>query len=88
MASFTPRTWSYRTVTPTLNRFNSFEISIFYSNPFQYLEKNNLLRTCREFLRECSELKLPQPTFLNGNAQSTFSKITFLIKVLLQRGSR
>ena len=25
-----------------------------------------MLRTCREFLRECSELKLPEPTFLNG----------------------
>ena len=32
----------------------------------QYLEKNNLLRTCREFLRECSDLKLPSPSFLNG----------------------
>ena len=34
--------------------------------PLQYLEKNKLLRTCREFLRECSDLKLPSPSFLNG----------------------
>ena len=39
---------------------------------FQYLEKNNLLRTCREFLRECSDLKLPSPSFLNGKRLRNF----------------
>ena len=30
-----------------------------------------MLRTCREFLRECDELKLPEPTFLDGEVQKS-----------------
>ena len=36
----------------------------------QYLEKNNLLRTCREFMRECKELEIPAPSLLNGKVEN------------------
>ena len=34
----------------------------------EYLERNQLLRTTREFERECSELQLPLPRIISGSS--------------------
>ena len=31
------------------------------------MERNNLVRTCREFMRECKELQIPAPALLDGD---------------------
>ena len=37
----------------------------------EYLERNQLLRTTREFERECAELRLPLPKILSGKVLYT-----------------
>ena len=32
----------------------------------EYLQRNQLVRTCKEFQKECSELQLPLPKIISG----------------------
>jgi hypothetical protein len=38
----------------------------------EFLQRNQLARTCKEFQKECTELQLPLPKIMNGKWNKSF----------------
>ena len=48
----------------------------------EYLERNQLLRTTKEFERECSELRLPLPRIINGSVLQIIQQLHVVVFLL------